>query len=134
VVVAIAVPAALLLDAGIRTLIGERFAGAADAFVPALAAVALAPVTGLATQASALRMRPGARLRAAPAGTVAFAATAAVGVPLLEAEGASAALLAGSAVMAVWAARLLPEALDRRLVGAALVGAVLVLAVGTYRP
>jgi O-antigen/teichoic acid export membrane protein len=134
VVVAVAVPAALLLDTGIAAVIGERFAGAADAFAPALAAVALAPVTGLATQASALRLLPEARLRATLAGAVAFALTAAVGVPLLDAAGASGALLAGTAVMAVAAARQLPEALDRRLVGAALVGAVVVLLVGTYRP
>src|SRR5439155_20298763 len=126
-----ALVAAALLDPGIRLVLGERFAAAHDAFAAALAVLPLAPLTGLMTQASALRLRPELRLWATAAGALAFLAAVAIGVPLLDAAAAPVALLAGTAVTVVVAARVLGAAPERKLAAVALAGAGAVLALAS---
>lgn len=126
-----ALVAAALLTPGIRLVLGERFAGAHDAFAAALAVLPLAPLTGLMTQTSALRLRPELRLWATAAGAIVFLITVAIGVPLLDAAAAPVALLTGSAVTVVVAARLLGAAPERNLTAVALSGVVAVLVVAS---
>ncbi|HEY3020476.1 MAG TPA: hypothetical protein VGJ32_09805, partial [Solirubrobacteraceae bacterium] len=123
--------AAALLTPGIRLVLGDRFLAAHDAFAAALAVLPLAPLTGLATQASALRLRPELRLWATAAGASVFLVTVAVAVPLLDAAAAPAALLTGSAVTVIVAARLLGAAPERNLTAVALAGVVAVLVVAS---
>jgi O-antigen/teichoic acid export membrane protein len=128
-VAACAVAAALVVEALVPVVFGTAYAGAAAAFVPAIAMVALAPLNALAVQASALRMRPDAALHAGLAGAAVFLAVCLAAVPTWGAAGATTAALAGTAAGALTSLVLLPAAVGARLVAgsAATVAAVLVL-------
>jgi O-antigen/teichoic acid export membrane protein len=121
----------LVVDAVVPVVVGAAYTGAAAAFVPAIAMVALAPVNALAVQASALRLRPQAALYGALAGAAVFVAVCVAAVPSLGATGATAAALAGTAATALAARFLLPGAIGARLAlgSTATVGAVLALGV-----
>ena len=71
------------------------YAGAVDAFGPALALVVLAPLNALAVQASALRLRPDVALARGIAAAAAFVVVALLAVPAWGAAGGTAAALAG---------------------------------------
>jgi O-antigen/teichoic acid export membrane protein len=128
-VAACAVAAALVVEALVPVVFGAAYAGAAAAFVPAIAMVALAPLNALAVQASALRMRPDAALHAGLACAAVFVAVCLAAVFGWGATGATAAALAGTAAGALTSLILLPGAAGARLVAgsAATVTAVLVL-------
>ncbi|MCP9491290.1 MAG: hypothetical protein MSC31_15645 [Solirubrobacteraceae bacterium MAG38_C4-C5] len=119
---------ALVLERLVPLVFGEGFAGAVDAFAPALAFVVLAPVNALVVQAAALRLRPQATLWSALAGVIAFTVVAAAAVPPWEAAGGAAAALAGAVTSALVAMALLPGAVGARLGGASVGGAAAVLA------
>jgi O-antigen/teichoic acid export membrane protein len=114
----------------LEDVVGDRFSGAVPALAPALAAAALAPLLGLVTQISILRLQPRARLVGAAAGVVAFVITAAVAAPSHGAAGATSALLAASAVTLLVSSRALPSSVPSPLLFAALAGAGAVLALG----
>jgi O-antigen/teichoic acid export membrane protein len=116
----------LLVGPAVPLVFGPSYAGATDAFGPALAAVVLAPVNALAVQAAALRLRPEVTLRAASLGVVAFLLVTAALVPGGGAVGATAAALAGAATTAAASIRLLPGAVGGRLVAGSFVGAAAV--------
>ena len=124
-----ALVAALLLEEAVPAVFGAGYAGAVEAFVPALAMVVLAPVNALALQAAALRLRPEATLHSAVAGALAFALVALLAVPPLGATGGAAAALAGAVAAALTSIGLLPGAIGARVGGASLAGAAGVLAV-----
>jgi hypothetical protein len=126
----LAIVAAAVVKPALPVAIGERFEGAADAFAPALAALPLAPVTALALQTAALRLRPEARLWATVAGALAFAITAVVAIPPWEAAGGSTALLAGTLATNVASLGFFPDVLRGWLLPVSIGGAGLVLAVG----
>jgi O-antigen/teichoic acid export membrane protein len=128
-------PLALLAGAGVLALepaiplvFGHGYDGARDALAIALGTIPLAPLAALATQVSALRLRPGARTAAAAAGIATFAAVGALAVPAHGAAGASVALVAASAATVLTAGRCLPGALGARTIGSGLLGAALVVA------
>lgn len=129
-VLLVAVAAVPTLHLTVPTVFGPAFAPAAAAFVPALAAVVLAPLNALAIQAAALRLQPGATVRAALAGLVAFALVAALAVPAWGAAGATAATLAGAAASALASIRLLPGAVGARLSALSFGGAAAVVLLG----
>jgi len=114
----------------LTAVVGSRFSGAIPALAPALAAAALAPLLGLLTQISILRLRPTARLAGAAAGTLAFFATAAAAAPAYGAAGATSGFLAAAVVTLIVSGRALPSSLPPRLVLASLAGAAAVLALG----
>jgi O-antigen/teichoic acid export membrane protein len=124
---AVAALGVLALDPAIPLVLGERFREAEGAVAVALALIPLAPAMALASQAAALRLRPGMRAVTAGVGAVAFLATAAVAVPAWEAAGASAALLAGIAATIVASTVAFRSALPHTLVSASFGGAGLVL-------
>jgi len=134
IVLAVVVPggvlAVLALEPAVPLVFGAAYAGATAAFVPAVAMVLLAPLNALAVQAAALRLRPGATLRAALAGVAAFTVVAAVAVPLAGALGATAAALAGAAGFAISSIRLLPGAVGVRVAILSLGGAAAVCVLG----
>lgn len=117
----------LLLEGTVAAVFGHGYAGAVDAFIPALAMVVLAPVNALALQAAALRLCPEATLRSAVAGAVSFVLVALAAVPAWGAAGGTAAALAGAAAAALTSIRLLPGAVGGRLGAASLGGAAAVL-------
>lgn len=119
-----------LLDTAVPLVFGAGYAGAADAFAPALAAVLLAPVAALAVQAAALRMRPAVTLYAALLGAGAFVLVAALAVPVWGATGATLAALAGTSAGAAASVRLLPRAAGAPLAGTAFAGAAVVTLLG----
>lgn len=121
--------AALLLEEAVPAVFGHRYAGAVEAFAPALAMVVVAPVNALVLQAAALRLRPEATLHSAIAGALAFALVALLAVPSLGATGGTAAALAGAVAIALTSIRLLPGAIGARVGGASLAGAAGVLAI-----
>lgn len=127
------VAGAVLAGPLLTLLAGNRFEPAEDALAPALAAVPLAPLLGAVAAAAAVLLRPGARLWTTAAGAVVFVATALALIPALGAEGATAALLAGTAAAALAGAALFPRLVDHRLVAAALAASALVLAIGLAR-
>ncbi|MDN5750199.1 MAG: hypothetical protein L0H64_17090, partial [Pseudonocardia sp.] len=122
----------LVLDTLVPIAFGRDYAGAAQAFGPAVAMVVLAPLNALAVQAAALRLQPGTTLWTALAGAVAFTGVALSVVPAWGAAGATAAALAGTAASAVVAVRLLPGAVGARLAVASLVGAPAVAVLGVF--
>ena len=103
--VAILVPAALLsvvlLDPVLPLIAGEDFAGAATAFVPALALLPLLPIPVLGWQTVTLGLRPELALKVNAIGLLAFAAAAGALVPVWEGAGATTALLLAVGVTAV---------------------------------
>jgi O-antigen/teichoic acid export membrane protein len=119
---------AVSLDFLVPALFGDDFRGASAAFGPALALLVLAPVGSLLTQAAALRDRPHAELASAALGALAFVVAALVAVPLWDAAGGTAAVLAGAAVAVITEARMLPRATGGAVTAASLVGAAVVLA------
>jgi len=123
-----ALAAALLFEAAVPAVFGDGYAGAVEAFAPALAMVVLAPVNALALQVAALRVRPEATLHSAVAGALAFALVALLAVPALGATGGAAAALAGAVAAALASIGLLPGAIGARVGGASLAGAAGVLA------
>lgn len=133
-VLAVVVPAAvmtvLVIDTAVPLVFGSGYAGAAEAFGPALAMVVLAPVNALAVQTAALRLRSEATLYGALAGAATFAGTAVVAVPAWGAPGATCAALAGVAASALLAIRMLPGAVGVRLGVASLGGAAAVAGLG----
>jgi len=130
VVVPAAAVAVLAIDTVVPIVFGGDYAGAAEAFGPALAMVVLAPVNALAVQAAALRLRPEATLCCALAGAAAFAGVAVLAVPAWGASGATCAALAGAAASALLAIRILPGAVGIRLAVASLGGAAVVAVSG----
>lgn len=124
------VAGAALAGPMMKLLVGDRFLPAATAFAAALAMVPLAPITGAVGAASAIRLRPGARLAATGAGAATFLVAAFVLVPPLGAAGASAAVLAGTIVSALAGTILFPDLLARRSVIAALAASALVMVIG----
>jgi O-antigen/teichoic acid export membrane protein len=133
---AVVLPAALLgvlaVDLVVPVVLGPAYADAAATFPPALAAVVLAPLIALTLQAAALRLRPGATLAAAAAGSVAFAVVAVPAVPAWGAVGAATAMLAGTAVTAGVGALAVPGCAGWRLPAASLAGAVAVAGWGVF--
>jgi O-antigen/teichoic acid export membrane protein len=127
--IAVAAVAALSLDYVVPIVFGESFRGAESAFRPALALLPLAPVAALAAQVSVLWLRPAARVWTTAAGLAAFVGIAGLAVPAWGAAGATTALLGGTAVTVVASAFAFPTLVTARLVGAALAGAGIVLAV-----
>lgn len=120
--------AALLLERLVPAVFGDGYEGAVDAFGPALALVVLAPLSSLAVQAAALRLRPDVTAAAGAASAGTFVAVALAAVPAWGAAGATAAALAGTAAAAVLAGLRLPGAYGTRLPAATAVGAGAVLA------
>ena len=133
---AVVLPAALLgvlaVDLVVPVVLGPAYVDAAAAFPPALAAVVLAPLIALTLQAAVLRLRPGATLAAAAAGSVAFAVAAVPAVPAWGAVGAAAAMLAGTAVAAGVGVLAVPGCAGWRLPAASLAGAVAVAGWGMF--
>lgn len=127
------VPAALvvaaLLDDLVPLVFGDRYLGAVDAFGPAVALVVLAPVSSLAVQAAALRLRPEAAAACGATSALTFAVVALAAVPVWGAAGATTAALAGVAASTVLAARLLPRAIGTSVGVVSGAGALAVLAV-----
>jgi O-antigen/teichoic acid export membrane protein len=124
---AIALAGVSLLQWVMPIIFGERFEGAQGATAVALAVLPLAPLTAIATQTAALRLRPGLRAWTTGAGALAFAATAAPAIPAWGATGGSVALLAGTAVTVLASAVAFPTAFEGRLLAAALAGSAAVL-------
>jgi O-antigen/teichoic acid export membrane protein len=132
--VAILVPAALLsvvlLDPVLPLIAGEDFAGAATAFVPALALLPLLPIPVLGWQTVTLGLRPELALKVNAIGLLAFAAAAGALVPVWDGAGATTALLVAVGVTAVLTLWKLPSTVTPRLVAVATAGAILVLTLG----
>jgi O-antigen/teichoic acid export membrane protein len=121
---------ALLLHRLVPVVFGDDFREADDAFGPALALVALAPLNALYVQTSALRMRAEASAAAGVAAAGAFLVVAVLAVPAWGGAGGTAAALAGAVGGALASTRLLPGAASPRLLAASAAGAALVLGVG----
>jgi O-antigen/teichoic acid export membrane protein len=126
----VALVGVIALDAAVPLVFGDGYDGAQGAVAIALALLPLAPLTGMATQAAALRLRADLRLWSAVIGAVVMLAVCLVFVPSWEAQGGSAALLAGSATMALVSIGTMPRAFDRFLVLVGLGGSLLVLGAG----
>lgn len=121
--------AAATIEPVVRRAFGDDFLGAVDAFGPALALVALAPLNALAVQAAALRLRPDVAAAAGAASAITFVVVAMVAVPAWGAAGATTAALAGAAASALLAGRALPGAIGAPVGLATAAGATAVLAV-----
>jgi O-antigen/teichoic acid export membrane protein len=117
----------------LRSVLGADFSAAKDAFVPALATIPLAALTGVVAGASALQLRPEARLRATLVGAVTFVIAALALVPAFDSAGATGALLAGTAAAAVAGVALFPGLVETRLLVFSFAAAGTVLAVGLAR-
>lgn len=130
VIVPAAVLAVPLLDRLVPAVVGEEYAAAAGVFVPALAIVVLAPVGALATQVTALRLRPEVALWCGSAAAAGFVGTALVATPTWGAAGAVVATLVGMSLSAIVAAVSLPGAVNRLLLLATAGGVAAVLATG----
>jgi O-antigen/teichoic acid export membrane protein len=113
---------------------GDEFRNATDALGPALALLPLAPLSALANQVAALRLRPEARLRSTAAGLIVFVLVAAATIPWAGAVGASSALLAGAVTTIAVTPVMLPGALGSRSTAAAVLAAMLVLAAAIASP
>lgn len=133
VVVPVTIVAVLVVGTMVPLVFGPAYAGAADAFGPAMAMVVLAPVNALAVQAAALRLRAEVTVRAAAVGALAFVLVAALAVPAWGAVGATAAALAGAAASASTAIRMLPGAVGVRLAVVTFGGAAAAVALGLAR-
>ena len=124
---ALAAVGVCLVPLVVPVVFGEEFEGAEPAMAIALATLPLAPLTAIATQAAALRLRPGLRACATGAGFSAFAVTAALTVPQWEATGGAVAALAGIAVSVLVSTLMFPQVISRRLLAAALSGSAVLL-------
>lgn len=123
----VAVCGALASEPLVRLVFGEPFQGAAQAMVPALALLPLAPLSAQASQVAALRLQPGRRLAAAALGAAVFACVAALGVPAWGATGATLAVLLGTVGVVLVAALALPACFTRTSLAIGLVGSAVVL-------
>lgn len=99
---------ALLLDQLVTPIFGADFDGAATAFVPAMALVALAPLYSLYVQVAAIRYRPRVALECGIVAALVFTFVAAATTSQWAAVGGTAAALAGSAAAVVVALVRLP--------------------------
>jgi O-antigen/teichoic acid export membrane protein len=118
----------LLVEPVLPIVFGHDYDGARDALAIALATLPLAPVTAVANQVSALRLKPEARAAAVGVGMISFTAVAAIAVPAHGAAGASVALVGAGVATLLAATRALPRALPVRAIVPALAGAALVMA------
>lgn len=125
---ALAVAGVCLIPLVVPIVFGNKFEGAEPAAVIALAMLPFAPLSAIATQAAALRLRPGLRVCATGAGMLAFTVTAVLAIPHWEATGGAVALLIGTAVSVVVSKLVFPEVIGRRLLTGALSGSALLLA------
>lgn len=112
---------------------GSAYRASGEALGIALAAVALAPAAAAVNQLAALRLRPELRLLAVAAGAASFVAAALVLVPAYGAEGASGALVLGTAATVLVAGVILRPALDALLIAGSLVSAAAVVGVAVLR-
>ncbi len=119
----------LVLERVIVLVFGTEFRGAEPAFVPVLALFPLLPLTALANQVAALRVRPEARLRASAAGLLVFVIAAPLSVAEWGAVGATGSLLASTLAAVVVSVRVLPRLAGRALLAASLVGSILALTI-----
>ncbi|MDX6409007.1 MAG: hypothetical protein QOE13_2078 [Gaiellaceae bacterium] len=126
----VALVGVVLTPSLLRGLLGADFSAAKAAFVPALATIPLAALTGAVAGASALQLRPEARLWTSVAGSVAFVVAAAVLVPAFDAAGATGALLAGTAAAALAGIALFPGLVETRLLAFSFATSGVVLAIG----
>lgn len=129
-VLVVALAGVFALDPGVPLVFGEDYDGAQGAVAIALALLPLAPLTGLATQTAALRLRPDLRLWSAAGGVIVLVVACPVFIPTWGARGGSAALLAGSTAMVLVSILALPRAFDRFLVLVGLGGSALILGTG----
>lgn len=120
---------ALVLDDVVPVVFGDDYAGAIDAFGPALALVVLAPLYSLGVQTAALRMRPEVAAASGAAAACTFVVVALAAVPAWEAAGGTAASLAGGAVGVAVAVRMLPDAFGWRITAGSFAGAGAVLTI-----
>jgi O-antigen/teichoic acid export membrane protein len=109
-------------------IVGEQFVEGLDVLVPILVLLPLLPLPLLGWQVAALQLRPQVALVINGAGAVAFAATAALLIPLLGGAGATAALLAGVFVSSVLSAWQLPQAVSPALLGVGILGSGTIMA------
>jgi O-antigen/teichoic acid export membrane protein len=130
VVVPLSVLAVVAIEEVVPLAVGDRFSGAVGAIAVALAALPIAPLNAVGGQVAALRLHAGARLVTVASGAGAFLITAVLAVPPLKAEGGAAALLAGTATIALTSLVAIPGALSARLTIAGLAGSGAVLAAG----
>jgi O-antigen/teichoic acid export membrane protein len=132
--VAVTVPIALFAVAALEGLVplvfGARFRGAEPAMALALAALPIAPLTSLAAQAAALRLRPWPRIATTAAGAAAFVICVVIAVPRFGAAGAAAALLVSTVTIALASLAAFPGLLSRTLVATAMTGSLMVVAAG----
>jgi O-antigen/teichoic acid export membrane protein len=129
----VALVGVVLAPSLLHGVLGADFSAAKAAFAPALATIPLAALTGAVAGASALQLRPEARLWTAAAGAVAFVVAAAALVPAFDAAGATGALLAGTTAACLAGVALFPGLVDTRLLAFALTTAAVVLAGGLVR-
>ena len=130
VVIPAAIVSAALVGSVAGGVLGNAFRGAEPAFIPALAAVVLAPVVALGQQVASLRLRADVRAWSTAAGAAVFLATALAAVPVWGAEGATFALLGATAATALVSGLLLRGALPALPVAFAAAGGGAVLVVG----
>jgi O-antigen/teichoic acid export membrane protein len=123
---------ALLLHRLVPAVFGGEYRDSTTVFGPALAMVVMAPISSLAVQVSALRLRPQASLVSGVVGLVVFVVVAAVAVPAWGATGGTAAVLAGAVAGTAASSVLLPDALGGPLLVGSLTGAAGVLAVAAW--
>jgi O-antigen/teichoic acid export membrane protein len=121
---------ALALHRLVPVVFGGEFERATGPFVPALALVALAPLSAMLVQVAALRLRPEIALESALAGALIFLLVASVAVPAWGAAGGTAAPLAGATATAVVATVRLRGAVTPVLAGATFGGTTLVAVLG----
>jgi O-antigen/teichoic acid export membrane protein len=114
----------------VPTLLGDGFADAVPAFAPALAVLPLAAAAALVTQGSALRLRADVRLTSSAAGAAMFVVASIVAIPLWDAAGATAALLASVSALVAAGAVQLRGIHGGRLLALSYGGAALTLVVG----
>lgn len=132
VLVAATAVTAPLLDELVPRVFGTDYLGAVDAFGPALALVALAPVSSYLTQVASLRLRPDVPALAGAVGAGVFLVFAVVAVPAWEAAGATAAALAAGIASAGTALVALRGAVGARLAQLSFGGAALTLALAVW--
>jgi O-antigen/teichoic acid export membrane protein len=127
-----AVASVPLLRPLLPAVLGPNFAGARNAFVPVLAAIPPAAITGVVASASSVYLRPGARLLTMLAGATAFLVVAGASVPAHGATGATTAVLAASVASALAGAALFPQVVAKRLVVFAFAASALVILVAAF--
>jgi O-antigen/teichoic acid export membrane protein len=130
VLVPVALAGALVAQPLLPHILGKQFSGVEDPLVPALAALPFAALIALATQVTALRLRPDIRVRTTGLGAIVFLVTALIAVPRWEATGGTAAFLAGAVATTFASARELPHVLARPLLALACAAAVTIVVLG----